>query len=368
MAETLHEAMFWEAQPNKTTLCTLCPHFCRIKVDKYGICGVRKNEDGKLYTLIYEKAAALNVDPIEKKPLFHFFPGSKSMSAATVGCNFRCKFCQNWDLSQASKGKARRLSGEPVTPAEIVRLAAQHNCRTIAFTYSEPTIFYEYAYDTARLATEAGIYSVFVSNGFITPKALQKIRPYLFGFNVDLKSFNPDFYTKVLSAKLEPVLESLKEIKRLGFWLEVTTLVVPTQNDSDEELTKIAEFICGLGPDVPWHVSAFHPDYKMTDLPRTSIASLQRARQIGIDAGLRYVYTGNIPGDNGESTFCYNCGSLVIHRMGFSIVDNRITNGKCPECGTVIDGVAMDPHGQEKVRLGTGWEFIGPEIQNPAND
>jgi len=351
MAETLTKAMFWEPQPKNATRCTLCPHFCRVKDGHYGICGVRKNDGGTLYTLIYEQAAALNIDPIEKKPLFHFFPGSRSLSIATVGCNFKCAFCQNWDLSQAPKGKNRRFGGHPAAPAEVVALAGDHNCRTIAFTYSEPTIFYEYAYDTARLATRNRIYGVFVSNGFITPEALEKIRPYLFGYNVDLKSFNPDYYKRVLSARLEPVLDALKKIKELGFWLEVTTLVVPTKNDSDDELTKIAEFIYGLGPEVPWHVSAFHPDYKMTDLPRTSVATLRRARQIGLDAGLRYVYTGNIPGDDGESTFCYNCGSMVIRRHGFSIIDNRITHGKCPDCNTVIDGVAMDPHDQENVDL-----------------
>lgn len=351
MANILTEAMFWDAQPNAVTRCTLCPHFCRIRENHFGICGVRQNNDGTLYTLVYEQAAALNVDPIEKKPLFHFFPGSRSLSIATVGCNFRCRFCQNWDLSQASKGKRRRFAGRPIQPAEVVQLAQQYDCRTIAFTYSEPTVFYEYAYDTARLATANGIYGVFVSNGYITPEALEKIRPYLFGYNVDLKSFNPSYYKKTMGAKLEPVLESLKKIKELGFWLEVTTLVVPTKNDSDEELTKIAEFICGLGPEVPWHVSAFHPDYQMTDLPRTSVATLQRARRIGLDAGLRYVYTGNIPGDDGESTFCYTCGARVIRRLGFSIIDNRIAEGKCPDCGTTIDGIAMDAHGQETIDL-----------------
>jgi pyruvate formate lyase activating enzyme len=251
MAEFRREAMFWEAQPHAMTRCTLCPHFCRIRDGHYGICGVRKNVGGTLYTLVYEQAAALNVDPIEKKPLFHFFPGSRSLSIATVGCNFRCRFCQNWDLSQAPKGKSRRWGGKAVPPEEVVKLAEQSKCRTIAFTYSEPTVFYEYAYDTARLATAKNIYSVFVSNGYITPEALEKIRPYLFAYNVDLKSFNPGYYKKIMGAKLEPVLAALKKIKELGFWLEVTTLVVPTKNDSDEELTKIAEFICGLGPEVP---------------------------------------------------------------------------------------------------------------------
>jgi pyruvate formate lyase activating enzyme len=295
-----------------------------------------------LYTLVYEQAAALHVDPIEKKPLFHFYPGSRSMSVATVGCNFRCRFCQNWDLSQAPKGKDRQFGGKVVRPAEVVHIGEQYECRSISFTYSEPTVFYEYAYDTARLATEHNMSGVFVTNGYITPGPLEHLRPYLAALNVDLKSFNPDYYKRTLGAKLQPVLDSLRKMKELGFWLEVTTLVVPTKNDSDKELTQIAEFICGLGPEIPWHVSAFHPDYLMTDLPRTSLTTLRRARQIGLDTGLRYVYTGNIPGDNGESTYCYRCGALVIRRLGFSIVDNRITNGACPECGTKIDGIGMD--------------------------
>ncbi len=351
MSEKLSKAQFWKPGEDSSVICTLCPHYCDIKDGRYGVCGVRKNEGGELYTLVYQQAAALNVDPIEKKPLFHFFPGSQSMSIATVGCNMRCKFCQNWDLSQASKERERRFNGRPMSPESVVALAKQYNCRTIAFTYSEPTIFYEYAYDVAQLAAESDIYGVFVSNGFITPEAVEKIRPYLFAYNVDLKSFNPDYYKKVLAAKLEPVLEALRLIKKLGFWLEVTTLVVPTKNDSDEELTKIAEFIADLGVDTPWHVSAFHPDYKMTDLPRTSVSALRRARDIGIKAGLRYVYTGNAPGDDGESTFCYTCGALLIERLGFSITDNRITENTCPKCGTPVDGVAMNPQGQEKVKL-----------------
>jgi len=342
MAQHTAKALFWEPQPNAVTLCTLCPHLCRIREDHYGICGVRKNENGILYTLVYEQAAALHVDPIEKKPLFHFYPGSRSLSIATVGCNFRCRFCQNWDLSQAAKGKDRQIAGKVVRPADIVQLAEQYDCQTIAFTYSEPTIFYEYAYDTAKLAAQKNIYGVFVTNGYIMPEPLEFIRPYLSALNVDLKSFNSEYYKKTIGARLEPVLASLKKMKELGFWLEVTTLVIPTKNDSDMELAKIAEFIRGLGPEIPWHVSAFHPDYQMTDLPRTSAATLQRARRIGLNAGLRYVYTGNIPGDDGESTFCYNCGTLVIRRLGFSIIENRIVNGSCPKCGTKIDGVGMD--------------------------
>jgi pyruvate formate lyase activating enzyme len=333
------EAMFWEARANGAVVCTLCPHLCHIGEGLYGVCGVRRNVKGKLETLIYGLSAAVNVDPIEKKPLFHFLPATRSLSIATVGCNLKCKFCQNHDLSQAAKGKGRELFGRMMSPGEVVALAKSSRAATIAFTYSEPTIFYEYAHDCAKLAANEGIRGVFVSNGFICDEPVRAIRPYVHGYNVDLKSFNPDFYKKVMGARLEPVLEAIKLIKELGFWLEITTLVVPTQNDSDAELTQIAEFIADLGSDIPWHVSAFHPDYKMTDLPRTSVKSLQRARQIGFDAGLQFVYSGNIPGDDGESTYCPGCRTRLIHRVGFRVLGNRLADGKCPECGRAIAGV-----------------------------
>jgi pyruvate formate lyase activating enzyme len=333
------EAMYWEPRANGAAVCTLCPHLCHIGEGLYGVCGVRRNRGGKIETLIYGLTAAMNVDPIEKKPLFHFLPASKSLSIATVGCNFKCSFCQNYDLSQVSKGKNREIFGRAVTPGEVVALAKKSGSETIAFTYSEPTIFYEYAFDCAKLAAEEGIRGVFVSNGFICEEPLRAIRPYVHGYNVDLKSFNPVYYQKVVGARIEPVLESIKLIKELGFWLEVTTLVVPTQNDSDEELTQIAEFIASVGTDIPWHVSAFHPDYKMNDLPRTSVASLRRAREIGAAAGLQYVYSGNIPGDDGESTYCPGCKTRLIHRIGFRVLANQLRDGKCPDCGQAIAGV-----------------------------
>jgi len=336
---TATKAMFWEPRANDAVVCTLCPHLCHVGKGLYGVCGVRKNNQGQLDTLIYGLAAAINLDPIEKKPLFHYLPGSKSLSIATVGCNFKCAFCQNYDISQASKGKNREQFGRAVSPGEVVAMAKQTGSATIAFTYSEPTIFYEYAYDCAKLASEEGIHGIFVSNGFISEEPLRAIRPYVHAYNVDLKSFNPDYYRKIMGARLEPVLEALKLIKQLGFWLEVTTLVIPTQNDSDEELTKIAEFVAGLGPETPWHVSAFHPDYKMTDLPRTSVETLRRARKIGLDVGLQFVYSGNMPGDDGESTYCPSCDEQLIHRIGYRVLANRLTKGCCPDCGQAIAGV-----------------------------
>jgi len=332
-------AMFWEPRPGEAVVCTLCPHRCHIGPGLYGVCGVRRNSGGRLDTLIYELAAAINVDPIEKKPLFHFLPGSRSLSVATVGCSFKCPFCQNHDISQITKGKKRSIVGRHVTPGEVVALAKETGSRSIAFTYSEPTIFYEYAFDCARLAAAEGIRGVFVSNGFICEEPLGQIRPYVQAYNVDLKGFDPEYYQKILGARLEPVLEAIKLIHQLGFWLEITTLVVPTQNDDPATLRRMAEFIAGISPDIPWHLTAFHPDYKMRDLPRTSPATLRRARQIGLDVGLRYVYTGNIPGDDGESTFCPGCTSRLIHRLGHQVLVNRLQGNRCPDCGTAIPGV-----------------------------
>jgi pyruvate formate lyase activating enzyme len=333
------KAMFWETRANNAVVCTLCPHRCHVGEGLYGVCGVRKNSNGRLETLIYELAAAINVDPIEKKPLYHFLPGSQSLSVATVGCSFKCPFCQNYDISQITKGKKRSIVGRRVSPGEVVALALKAKARTIAFTYSEPTVFYEYAFDTARLATDEGIRGVFVSNGFICEEPLRDIRPYVHALNVDLKGFNPDYYRKILGARLEPVLEAIKLIREMGFWLEITTLVIPGQNDSDAELNQIAEFIAGLSVNIPWHLTAFHPDFKMTDLARTPSATMRRASDIGREAGLKFVYTGNLPGDNHESTFCPGCGTRLIHRVGFQVLSNRLQNGCCPDCDAAIPGV-----------------------------
>ena len=331
--------MFYEKLDNNLVNCNLCSHRCsRIADSKRGICGVRENRDGKLYSLVYSKAVARSVDPIEKKPLFHFLPGSRSYSIATVGCNFRCDNCQNYDISQLSKGRGT-IVGEDVSPEEIVLAAKLSNCESIAYTYSEPTIFFEYAYDTAKHAKKEGIKNVFVTNGYITPEALKEISPYLDAANIDLKSFSDDFYRKRCGARLEPVLDSIRLYKNLGIWMEITTLIIPTLNDSEEELRKIAEFISEVGKDTPWHISQFYPTYKLIDLPRTPVATLRKARTIGLEAGLKYVYEGNVPGEDGENTYCPNCQKRLIHRFRYNIRENKIKNSKCSYCGAEIDGL-----------------------------
>lgn len=335
--DKLKEAMFYEKLEESTVSCHLCPHHCKINESKRGICGVRENKDGVLYSLVYGKMVARAIDPIEKKPLFHFCPGSTSFSIATVGCNFRCKNCQNFDISQMPKDK-KRIVGEDISPPEIVTAAKHYNCRSISYTYTEPTIYFEYAYDIAKLAHEAGIYNVFVSNGYTTEEAIRTLAPYLDAINVDLKGLSEELYHKNCGGHLQPVLDAIKLYKSLGVWVEVTTLVIPTLNDSEEDFRGIAEFIKSVGVDIPWHISQFYPTYKLTDLPPTPVTTLHEARDIGLEVGLRYVYEGNVPGEGGENTCCYNCGTLLIRRYGFQILENNMSNSKCPNCGATIDG------------------------------
>jgi pyruvate formate lyase activating enzyme len=335
----MKEAMFYDSLEGGKVQCYLCNHRCTISLSKRGLCGVRENQGGKLYTLVYGRAISLNVDPIEKKPLFHLFPGSNSFSIAAVGCNFRCLHCQNHEISQMPRDQDGRIEGSEVSPSKIVSLAKQYGCRSISYTYTEPTIYFEYAYDTARQARQEGIKNIFVTNGYMTEEALETIRPYLDAANVDLKSFKEKFYKEVCGAKLKPILENLKRMRQMGIWVEITTLVIPTLNDSDQEFEEIAQFIVSLGSEVPWHISAFYPTYKLLNLPRTNASTLQRARKIGIKAGLRYVYCGNIPGEEGEDTFCPHCGRKLIERIGFRVTQNEVVNGACRYCRTKIDGV-----------------------------
>ena len=318
--------------------CGLCAHRCLIAPERRGICAVRENRDGVLYTLVYDRLIAQNVDPIEKKPLFHFLPGSLSFSIATAGCNFRCKHCQNADISQLPRERGGSVPGQPVGPAQIVAAALQTGCASISYTYTEPTVFFELAFDTARMAVEQGLRNVFVTNGYITAEALREIRPYLHAANIDLKAFTDDFYRTICGARLQPVLDSIRRYYDLGIWIEITTLVIPGHNDSSEELGRIAEFIRSVDPNIPWHVSRFHPTYKLTDQPRTPLQSLQKAREIGLAAGLRHVYEGNVPGE-GEDTVCGNCGTTVVRRYGFSIKRNDIRSGNCGSCGAPVAGV-----------------------------
>lgn len=335
----MKEAMFYDKVADGKVRCSLCRFRCLISDGQRGICGVRENQGGVLYTLVYGKAVAEHVDPIEKKPLFHFMPGSKSYSVATVGCNFRCLHCQNYSISQVSRTRST-ISGANLSPEDIVKNALAAGCSSISYTYTEPTIFYEYAYDTAVLASKAGLKNNFVTNGYITPEALAHIRPYLDAANIDLKGFSEKFYREVVHATLKEVLDSILEYKKLGIWIELTTLIIPNHNDSDDEFRAIARFIAEkVGIETPWHVSQFYPTYKLTDQPRTPVATLRRARQIGLDAGLRYVYEGNVPGEGGENTYCPNCKELLIQRYGFYIETNRIAAGKCPDCAFELDGV-----------------------------
>jgi pyruvate formate lyase activating enzyme len=334
------EARLYEKKEDKKVRCFLCHHHCLIKEGQRGICWVRENQDGVLYSLVYGKPIATHVDPIEKKPLFHFLPGTFSFSLATSGCNFRCLFCQNADISQAREQKIIR--GENRTPEEIVSAALDSGCRSISYTYTEPTIFFEYAHDIALLASAQKLKNVFVTNGYMTTEALESIHPHLHAANVDLKAFSEEFYKTQCGAKLAPVLESLQAMKKMGIWVEITTLIIPTRNDSPEELKALAQFLArDLGPETPWHISRFHPDYRLTDLPLTPIKTLQRAWEIGKEAGLRYVYTGNVPGDRGEKTYCYQCGDLLLDRYGFSILKNNLSQGKCPRCQTILDGIVF---------------------------
>lgn len=336
----MKEAMFYQRESEGRVRCGLCRHRCLIGDGARGICAVRENRGGTLHSLVYGKLVAEHVDPIEKKPLFHVLPGSTSFSIATVGCNFRCHHCQNYSISQVAP-KAP-VTGIPQSPEAVVAKALAAGCRSIAYTYTEPTIFFEFAYDTARLARQAGLLNVFVTNGYITTEALAAITPYLDAANIDLKGFTDAFYRDYVHARLNEVLDSIVEYRKQGIWIELTTLIIPGLNDADDELKGIASFIVdNLGADTPWHVTQFYPTYKLTDRPRTPVETLRRARDIGKAAGLRYVYEGNVPGEGGENTWCPSCSTMLIERYGYLIKKNRIRDGACPDCGTAVVGIGM---------------------------
>ena len=335
----MKEAMLYERLEDHKVKCHLCCHYCTIKPGKGGICGVRENREGTLYSLVYGKVIASHVDPIEKKPLFHFQPGSRSYSISTVGCNFRCLHCQNWEISQYPRLYSD-IAGVDTEPEDVVRMAESSGCSSISYTYTEPTIFMEFAYDCARLAHGRGIKNVFVSNGYMSPEAIELIAPYLDGINIDLKG-DDDFYKKIAGARLQPVLDSIRLMKDRGVWVEVTTLVIPGLNDSEEFLSWTGGFIKSIDPSIPWHVTQFYPTYKLTDRGRTPVSTLRRAREIGLKVRLKYVYEGNVPGEGGENTYCPACGELLIERFGFQLLKVNMKAGRCNKCGTEIEGVEM---------------------------
>lgn len=333
----MQEAILYEKKDDGVVVCRLCRHGCTIEPGKTGICSVRRNKAGILYSLVYDRVATTAVDPIEKKPLFHFYPGSLAFSIATMGCNFSCRHCQNCTLSK-TPANTGLVEGNELEPEEIVMKAVNSGCRSISYTYTEPTVFAELALETAKLAHDKGLANNFVTNGYQSVRMVGEMKGLIDAANVDLKAYSSDFYKTVCGASLERVLETIVLLHEAGLWLEITTLVIPTKNDSEKELRDIARFIAGIDRNIPWHVSRFHPSYKMTDLPPTPSGTLFRARQIGQEEGLRYVYTGNIPGQGGEDTNCHGCGTVVVRRTGYKLHSFRLKNGLCPECGAVVAG------------------------------
>lgn len=352
----MQEALFYEVEQNQRVRCTLCPLFCKITPGHRGACGVRINRDGTLYTLVADRVISQEVDPMEKKPLFHFLPGSFAYSIATVGCNFRCLYCQNWEISQSPKGRSAEsiefacpvlaeslvdwTVGWPVTPKSLVEDALARDCASVAYTYTEPTIFFELALETAKMARAAGLKNIFITNGFIAPEPLRMIAPYLDAANIDLKSFRESFYRRVCGAPLRPVLDAIRLYKQLGVWVELTTLVIPGRNDDETELRELASFIrSDVGEEVPWHISRFFPAYKMGKVPITPSETLRRVERIGREVGLKHVYIGNAPEEGREDTFCPGCQATLIRRTGFTLVETRLQDSACPSCGECLPGV-----------------------------
>jgi len=333
----LLEAKYWTLLEDRTVQCQLCPNFCVLSNGKKGRCGARINVDGKLYTIVYARPVAVHIDPIEKKPFTHFLPGTGSYSIATAGCNLGCIFCQNWQISQSRPEDAESIV---LPPIEVVNQAKKYNCATIAYTYTEPTIFYEYMLDTAKLAKAYGVKNVMHTCGYINPKPLKELLRYMDAVNVDLKGFSEEYYVTMCSGHLNPVLETIKNVKKAGVWLEITNLVVPGKNDDPKMIRAMCLWIKkNVGADTPLYFSAFTPMYKLTGLPPTPVETLEGAQKIAKDAGLHYAYIGNVYGHTGESTYCPKCGKLVVKRKGFDTLEVDLIDGKCKYCGYKIAGV-----------------------------
>ena len=333
----LVEARYYEKLPNRKIRCKLCPRECLIDDLERGYCGVRENIGGTYYSLVYGKPCTAHIDPIEKKPLFHFLPGTSAFSLATVGCNVMCKFCQNWEISQATPEQVQSFD---LLPYDLALLAKKRGCASIAYTYSEPVIFTEYMYDSAVQGNERGVRSVMITNGYINPEPMRDLCDVLSGVKIDLKAFTERFYKELVAGELRPVLDTLVLLRKLDMWTEIVYLVIPGQNDDSKELAALSAWIYKeLGPDTPVHFSRFHPQYRLKNLPSTPLKTLKTARQIALDSGLHFVYTGNVPGDPGENTYCPSCGKTVIRRVGFSVIDISLNKGACAACGSLIAGV-----------------------------
>ncbi|UCH72224.1 MAG: AmmeMemoRadiSam system radical SAM enzyme [Thermoplasmatales archaeon] len=327
-------ANFWKPIKNKKIQCTLCSHRCSINNGKKGICGVRKNKNGKLYTLIYGSCSSMAADPIEKKPLYHFYPGTSAFSMGTIGCNFKCDHCQNYSISTATTGYSHIRD---IDPQQVVELAKEYACQGIAWTYNEPTIWHEFSFDSSRLAKKAKLYTIYVSNGYISEDPLREISPYLDAINVDVKAFNEDFYKKICNAHLQPVLDTCELTKELDIHLELTYLVIPGYNDSIKDIENFCNWIIEkLGNDTPVHFSRFHPDYKLLTVKMTPIETLLKIYDFAKDCGILYPYLGNVPPGKYENTICYNCGNICIQRHNYSIDLKGVKDGKCTKCNTLL--------------------------------
>lgn len=335
-----HEAMLYKKASEEACDCFLCAHRCHIAQGQRGLCRVRENRGGKLFSLVYGKLIAAHLDPIEKKPLFHFLPGSQSYSIATVGCNFQCDFCQNWQISQAARSED--IQGRYTPPQEVVETALRHDCQSISYTYTEPTIYFEYAHDCAKLAKEAGLRNCFITNGYQTPETIERMAGLIDAANVDLKAFNDDFYRERCKGRLEPVKESIRLMHEAGIHVEVTTLLIPEFNDSSDELKRMVEFLVSISPDMPWHVSRYHPDYKFDHAAVTPAKVIQTALEAGRKAGLHYCYAGNLSAGEDENTYCPGCGEAVIVRYGFTARIVGLNGSNCRKCGRKLPIITND--------------------------
>ena len=329
-------AELFETDAQKRVHCQLCPHQCSITEGATGICGVRKNIAGTLYSLNSDHVAAMHMDPIEKKPLYHFLPGSRAFSIAAMGCNFSCRFCQNHSISVVKE--ERDIAGESISPEQLVQHASQGRAKSIAYTYTEPTVFFELMIETARLARQQGIRNVMVSNGYMTHRALSLLGPFLDAANIDLKAFSETFYNQYCSARLKPVLETIATLRSMGIWLEITTLLIPGLNDGREEIKRLISFLLATDQDMPWHVSRFFPQYRMQNIPQTEPAEIEGILDLGVRMGLKFLYSGNLAADHWSDTLCPRCKKLLIRRQGYLTEITALQSGKCSFCGQAIPG------------------------------